>query len=126
MLHNLPCIINVIVPKGNFIFNDLMGGKYSAVNPLAGQHITECDYRLLCTLYKDASTSVIPKPIMMKSCELYVNLSDAEESLIVSVSNAQLSLQNQWFDKVKQCFFLVRVPFQYVRTFSICSQFFFL
>ena len=102
-LHNLPVIINVSMDQTeSFDLKKLLNGSYN-VSVLGGQHICECDNRLLKNRYLKTPADEIPSKVKFKMAEVYVNLTSDEKSLVVNVANSQITYQNQWFDKVRVC-----------------------
>ena len=98
--------MNVNVPPGvTFDINDFYRGNY-LLNLLAGQHIVHCDTRLLRSEYVNTEADKVPPPILVKSAELFLNLSEAEESMLVIVYNSYANLNNQFFDNVRNVFVL--------------------
>ena len=116
-LGNPPNVINVELNSLTevFKFDNLLAGKYT-LHLLAGQHITECDKRLLKGYYSNTPPDQIPGPMKIKATEIYVNLTKAEESMIVTVDNNRLRLDNQFWDKVR------RINFPLPSTVKILSM----
>ena len=110
-------MLNVKLPstKELFSIDALLAGKYD-VHLLAGQHIVEADRRLLTSVYLKFPANKIPGPMKFKQAEIYINLTETEEAMIVSTDNTRLNLKNQFWDKVRL------INFPHFRTVKILSM----
>ena len=99
---NLPLTVNVVINNGSqFDYKKFMNSDPNyTMHVLAGQHITTCDAELLNTKYLNTAVALIPKAILFKQVELFVNLTHEEETLLVQLNNDQLIYKNQYIDKV--------------------------
>ena len=95
-------MLNVKLDQNKEVFSidSLLAGKYE-MDLLAGQHIVECDSRLLTSVYLKHTPDTIPSPMKFKQAEIYINLTENEKSMIVKVDNARVHLKNQFWDKVR-------------------------
>ena len=118
-LHNLPVVLCVKFDQSagdGFDLGSLLAGKYE-LHLLGGQHIVECDTRLLKSVYAKSAAKDVPKPMKIKAAEIYVNLTPQEEAMVVNVANSHVNLKNQFFDKVKNILFEEQIKLDPFRAF---------
>ena len=82
-----------------FDFDKLLKGEYK-VQILAGQHIMNCDYRLLREMFAGKEGDKVPQNILYKTMEFYGNLTSSDKQLIVAADNLKITLNHSHFDKV--------------------------
>ena len=95
-------ILNIRLPAGKeFSHKDMLDSQYiSTTTTLGGQHIVECDYNLLTGIYKERNESEIPVTIMYKTCEIFINCTENEETFLVNVDNSRTQLNMTILDQV--------------------------
>ena len=103
-MSSLPVVLSVKVPTSeDFSIQKMLEEKYE-MNLLGGQHLVECDTRLLDSVYLYSAPKDIPPAVMFKSASVYQGLTKQEEEMIVTVLNNQVNYSNFWFDKVLERF----------------------
>ena len=103
-MSSLPVVLSVKVPTSeDFSIQKMLDEKYP-MNLLGGQHLVECDTRLLDSVFVYVPPKDIPPAVLFKSASVYQGLTKQEEELIVTVLNNQVNYSNFWFDKVLERF----------------------